>query len=432
MHGKYCNRKHIRTFLLCMLVTAALLSGCSFTESGQEIEQTPDSIKIDFSWWGNDARHFYTMDGVDLFHLDNPSIEVDYRYGDWNGYEKRTKVWMESHTEADVMQINYAWLFSYSKDGNGYYDLYQLADYIDLSQYSEDDLAFGEMNGKLNAIPIAFNTSTIYCNKDIYDRYGLELPASWEDYFEAAKAMREDGIYPIGMAKKQLFLFLLAYYEQTSGEYAFSSEGELLLTEEDVAYMLDFYRQMLDEKVLMPVGTFSANRFADGQVAASMFWISDADNYCGAVEKKGGNPVIAAYPMVEDAKLTGWYMKPATMYAISNITQQPEAAARLLDYLVNSSEMALLQKTEKGVPASHAALETLEQTGELEGYGYEANVKMVAERDKMNIMLPIMENEELLDAFKSGADEYLYGKVSREDCAKDIYQRMKSLVEAAR
>ena len=125
---------------------------------------------------GNDARHAYTMDGVDEFQKQNPDIDVEYHYGDWNGYEKRMQVWMKSHTETDVMQINYAWLDTYSRDGSGYYDLYQLKDYIDLDNFTKEDLAFGEKNGKLNAIPIAFNTSTVYYNKKIYDAYGLSLP----------------------------------------------------------------------------------------------------------------------------------------------------------------------------------------------------------------------------------------------------------------
>ena len=76
-----------------------------------------DVTRVQMSWWGNDGRHMYTMKGVDLFQEKNPEIAVAYRYGEWNGYEKRNKVWMKSHNAADVMQINYAWLNEYSKDG---------------------------------------------------------------------------------------------------------------------------------------------------------------------------------------------------------------------------------------------------------------------------------------------------------------------------
>ena len=69
------------------------------------------------------------------------------------------------------MQINYGWLSQYSPDGEGYYDLYQLSDYIDLSGYSQADLDFGTVNGKLNALPIAYNSTVTFYNKDIFDKY---------------------------------------------------------------------------------------------------------------------------------------------------------------------------------------------------------------------------------------------------------------------
>lgn len=383
-----------------------------------EVTKTTAARSISFSWWGNDERHTYTMEGVELFQEINPDIDVDFRYGVWQGYEKRTKVYMESHTEADVMQINYAWLDTYSKDGNGYYDLYQLKDFINLDNFSEEDLKFGEVNGKLNAIPIAFNTLTIYYNKDIYDQYDLELPVTWEDYFIAAEAMRGDEIYPIGMPKKQLVLFLLAYFEQTTGQNVFGEDGEFLLNEEDIAYILRFYKRMIDEKALLPTDQFDRAKFVSGKIAGAMFWVSDAGSYCEGLEETGAALAIGEYPMAPSAGLSGWYMKPATMYAISSITDYPEESARLLDYLLNSREMAALQKTEKGVPVSKTALDELEQKGYLDSYEYEASQKMIAERDKMNIMLPVMENETILDIFKKDSDSYLYDKMELMECAE--------------
>jgi oligogalacturonide transport system substrate-binding protein len=417
----------------CVLGGSAVLlctlpSGCSLSDSSSKYQSTAESSEIAFSWWGNDERHLYTMNAVDLFQELNPEISVSYRYGSWNGFEKRTKVWMASRKEADVMQINYAWLSEYSADGDGFYDLYQLQDYIDLSTFTEADLKFGEVNGKLNAIPIAFNTSTMFYNQELYDSYGLELPVTWDDFFEAAEVMSADGIYPLGMVKKQLFLFLISYYEQSTGKHFFSTDGSLLAEPEDIASILEFYEKLLTEHVLMPIDQFSTSKFTRGEVAGSMFWISDSDNYCTYMEENGFTPVIGEYPTLDGSSLSGWYMKPATMYAISSITQYPEASAQLLDFLVNSVEMADYQKTEKGVPVSKSALQELSSDGLLVGYSYEANQKMLDAQDSMGIMIPVMENEDVIDAFKEGADEYLYGRVSLNESAENIWQKISQLI----
>jgi oligogalacturonide transport system substrate-binding protein len=420
--------KKIHSVAALALLSALFLGGCALNPDS-DVTQLTDTTNVSLSWWGNDTRHSYTLEGIDTFEDLNPEIRVSCKYGDWNGYEKRTQVYMESHTEADVMLINYAWLDTYSSDGEGFYDLYSLSDLIDLDCFTEEDLAFGEVNGHLNALPTAFNTEVVYYNKDIYDSYGLELPQTWEDFFTAAEAMREDGIYPIGMEKKHLMLMLIAYYEQTTGNTVFSSDGQLMLTSEDIEYMLEFYKRLVDEKVLMPLADFDRTQFQNGTLAGAMCWVSDAGNYCNSLDAEGVNIVIGDYPMQPGAVLSGRYMKPATMYAISSETEHPQEAAKLLDYLLNSSEMAVLQKTEKGVPVSSKAVETLQEEGLLTGRGYEAANKMMEERESLSIMLPVMENEEVLDAIKEGADEYLYGNMQRKTCAEMIYREIYEILE---
>lgn len=425
------RQNRLRNKILALILTGWIslgvgLTGC--TMQGNEAElQLEESDQIRFSWWGNDERHAYTMQALDLFREEHPEIEIRYQYGQWSGYEKRNKVFMESHTEADLMQINYAWLTEYSADGEGFYDLYQLKDFIDLDNFTKKDLQFGEQNGKLNAIPIAFNTATVFYNKSIYDRYGMKLPTTWEDYFEAAKVMREDGIYPMGMTKKQLFLFLVAYYEQTTGSSVCDSKGAIQIDEEGIRYMLTFYKRLLDEKVVPPMDRFDRTDFTSGKVAGTMCWVSDAGNYCSEPEANGDDIELGEYPEAPDAKLSGWYMKPATMYAISSITEHPKEAAELLNFLLNSEEMAKLQKTEKGVPVSSSARKALQETGELDGWEAKANQKMLDERDWMQTMVPALENEALMDAFKAGAYEYVYGRQTCEEAAGMIYKEIQGL-----
>lgn len=414
--------------IFCLALSVMLGVSC-LTACGQEVVTKEEESSIVFSWWGNDKRHNYTMDAVDVFQQKHSAVNVKYRYGEWSGYERKNRVWMESNSEADVMQINYAWLNEYSADGNGFYDLNELSDYIDLSQYDQSDLEYGMKNEKLNALPIAFNMATFCYNKDLYDKYGLDCPKTWEDIFKVSEVFSEEGIYTLGMPKKHLLLMLIAYYEQTTGEKAFSEDGELLLDVDDIAYLLDFYKELVDKKVLMPVDQFDRGKFSNAEVSASIFWVSDADNYCVALENNGYHPAISDFPMAENAKLTGIYMKPATMYAISNTTEHPEEAAVLLDYLLNDETMVLMQGTEKGVPASKKAIEILKNNNMLEGYGYEAYLKMEEHKDELDIMIPIMESEDVLNVFKENADAYIYQIEDKDETAKKIYEGINTVIK---
>ncbi|MBQ9519586.1 MAG: carbohydrate ABC transporter substrate-binding protein, partial [Firmicutes bacterium] len=238
--------------IILAMCTAIGSAGCT---SGDDMVvyggNSENKTQISLAWWGNDARVAYTMDGVNVFEQLNPDIKVKCKYGVWAGYSRRQNIYMLSHDEPDVMQVNFDWIGTYSPDGKGFYDMYKLTDSIDLSNFTKSDLDYGTVEGRLNAIPIALNTHCVFVNKDIYDSYGLDLPKCWDDYFEAAKVMSKDGVYPISMGDKQMFFFTLAYFEQTTGREACDKDGNLILTKDDIKIMLDFYKRLHKEKVLM-------------------------------------------------------------------------------------------------------------------------------------------------------------------------------------
>lgn len=414
-------KKKIRYITAAVLLLSLIInSGCSSNNVSNIVAQQ-DIAQLVYAWWGNDSRHQYTVEAVEEFENMNSDINVDCSYSSWNGYEKRMHIYMKSKNTPDVMLINYAWISEYSSDGNGFYDLYELSDYIDLSNYTDNELAYGEVDGKLNAIPIAFNTQTLYYNKTLFDNYNLELPETWDDLFECAAVMSKDDLYVLGVSQKSLFMLLTAYFTQTTGREIFDSEGNLAISREDISYMLEFYKRLMDEKVIMPTDSFDRNAFVSCKVAGTAEWISDAGNYCEPLAETGAEVVVGEYPVEPGAKLMGWYVKPATMYAISSVTENPEASARLLDYLLNSSEMATLQGTEKGIPISDSAYAAVEKDGQLDGYENLANEKMQEHQDNLEIMNPLLESEDIYDNFKTEADFYLYDKNTLEEVTENIY-----------
>ncbi len=407
--------------LLAAVLGAYSLSGCG--DSGGITKLTIEAEKkteVSFSWWGNDDRHDYTMEAVSLFQKENPDIKIVPMYGVWGGYEKRYNLNMMSDNETDVMQINFAWLSKYSPDGEGYYDLNTLTEYINLAGYTKEMLNYGYRNGRLNAIPIALNSYTMYYNADLYKKYGLELPKSWDDLFAAAEVMSEDGIYPLGMAKKQLFLFLITWYEQLTGKEPFDENGKWVYEAKDVQEILNFYGELREKNVICSVDDFNSSVFSGGQIAGVMAWTSDAKSYCSVLTEKGVDVRIGEYPVMKDAKMLGWYLKPASLYAISRIANDPVAAARFLDYLLNSEEMIIRQGTEKGVPCNVIAIRVLQDNDLLDGFEYKANQMMESHRKDMKVMPPGMENDTIITIFKDGADKYLYEKESLQSSAEEI------------
>lgn len=409
-------------------VLSALLFGCCTGCSGDAVV-TDQAVQkeISFSWWGNDARHDYTLAAIEEFEQLNPDIKVKCHYSEWSGYQTRNDVRMVSHTESDVMQINYAWLNQYSGDGKGYYDISQLSDYIDLSNFTEEDLAYGMQEGKLNAIPIALNTMTVYINKTVYDEYGLAIPETWEDFFAAAEVMNGEH-YPISMSKKSAWFFLTAYVGQKTGKNLMDAEGSVTFGKEEATLMIETYCELVNKKVMPQVEYFDKLEIANGDYAGVVAWLSDAEGYCGEALKNGYEIAIADYTTV-NGELNSWYAKPATMYAIRKDAENPREAAMLLDYLLNSPEMASYQQIEKGTPLSASARQYLEENDMLNGIQYKAFSKMAESKEKLEVISPYFENDSMIDAFTDACNEVLYGKSDKDEQGFALLENLKSLAE---
>ncbi|MEE0954483.1 MAG: ABC transporter substrate-binding protein [Eubacterium sp.] len=422
-------RKKIRRIVTALLAVSLSLSlaGCGAKSNEIEIEQNQGSRKISVSWWGNDPRHQYTLKGLEIFQDENPDIYVSHSYGVWNGYERRYQIMMLSHQETDVMQVNYAWLYRYSPNGDNYYDLKELSDSIDLSNFTEEDLETGTVNGHLIALPIAYNTPTLFYNKDIYDSYGLELPKTWEDLENAAKVMSKDGIYPVGMISKHLFLLMNARFEQLTGRTLFAEDGSYQGSADDLKLILEQYKQLIDEKVFQPVNEFDSSTFQKGTTAGIACWASEATRNCQALVDDGANVELGDYLRTEGKSGLGWYMKPATMYTISKNTKDPEAAGKLLNFLVNDPEMAVLQGTEKGVPVSKSALQALQKEGMLDGLDYKASQMIHDSQDELKMMIPIMEDTDIQEAFTDCSNKYIYGKEDLDTAAQEMDESFRTI-----
>jgi oligogalacturonide transport system substrate-binding protein len=287
-------------------------------------------------------------------------------------------------------------------------------------------------NDSLNAIPIALNTQSVYINKTIYDSYGLDVPKTWEDYFAAAKAMRGK-VYPLAMTSKSSWFFITAYAEQVSGKQFMTIDGNLNFTAEELRIMLEFYCRLVDEKVMPQVEYFERLAPEDGIYAGIVAWLSDGSSYCDRAVNNGYEYIVTDYPVDASSQVgDGWYAKPATMYAISRNTDHPEEAAMLLNYLLNSSEMANLQRIEKGIPLSEAAQNYLNEHELLDGMQYVAFKKMNEYQDNLSVISPYFENEALIAAFRDASNAVLYGKADAQTQAEILYETFDDILRDAK
>ena len=399
-----------KIFLSLFLIFLVFFTGCAGKDEKEQVRT------VQFSWWGNDSRAEYTLKGIELFESENPYVKIEPKFDSWSQYEKNFEEDFENGGCADVMQINFDWLNKYSPDGNGFYDINNLADYVELYNYTLKDLDYGSVNGKLNAIPVAFNTAIPVFDKTFFDENSLKIPSSWDELFSLAKILKQNDRYVFTLSNRHLLFLAVAWFEQTFSKKVFLMNGRLNVSEEELGQIFDFVRRLVQEHVVYsPTRGFRISALKTQKIVGAVLWCNEISLFVKETESLGRNAVLGNFITTSGAKESGWYLKPASMYAIKKDCKNPELAAKFLNFLVNNQDFALMQKNDKGVPVSNKALTALMEKNQLESLQYFALLKIRFNRGSINPMLPVMEDNAVIKSFAKNAFDYAEGKVSKMD-----------------
>ena len=85
-------------------------------------------VTLRFLWWGGSDRHARTLKALQAFEAGHPGVRVKAEYMGFNGYLEKLTTQMVGGTEPDLLQINWAWLAMFSRQGTGFLDLTNLVD----------------------------------------------------------------------------------------------------------------------------------------------------------------------------------------------------------------------------------------------------------------------------------------------------------------
>ena len=398
-------------------------------------EETPKEVELRISWWGGDDRHTATIEAIKKFEELNPNIKVKSEYGGWDGHAEKINTQIAGNTAADIMQVNYDWLTRLSKDGTGFYDLNQLNSIIDLSNYSETELAFGMRNNILNAIPVSTTGRSAFYNKTTFDKFGVEIPSTWDELIASAEKFNEPGYYPFDLDNGSGFTtwyLAIVYIQQKTGRNYINEDGTLGFTEEDIKEALEFYKLLEDKEVVRSVekrtneaGTtplYQTPSWIDGKVAGVLEWGSSIGKYEQPLVEKGQELVLGDLPMLADAKMTGWFVKPSLMFAINKNTKYPEESAKLLEFLLNDAQAATILDTTRGIPTSKSALEALKAAGKLQGLAFEGTEQI--SNSNPTIISPYTENAKMKEIYTRTVEYVSYNKGTIEEIAKTMHQEL--------
>lgn len=390
--------------------------------------QVSQAADLRMSWWGGDSRHKVTQEALKVCG-DKYGHKIAAEFTGFDGHLEKVTTQIAGGTEADIMQINWPWLPLFSIKGDGFADLNQFKDVIDLSQWSADDLAAGTMNGKLNGLSVSTTGRVFMFNKTALDKAGVAIPTTWDELFKAAKAVKEKigpDAYPMNAVKETAVLLISLNATQTTGkDLVDPATKKVAWSAAELAKSIDFYGKLVKDGVVMSqkavaaegnLNLFESPKWADGRISGSYEWDSTFSKYADPLKGQKLEPV--AILKASDAKTDGVYRKPSMVFSISKRSKDPKAAAQIVNCLLNEPEAIKILGTSRGLPASKVAAKTLTDGGKIEAELLKAHDIIV--KASGPTVSPLNEHPEIRSVFLDALEEYAYGQIDSKEAAETI------------
>ena len=396
---------------------------------------------LTFSWWGGDARHEATQKAVEAFTAAT-GIQVTNTYSAWSGWEDKMSQYFASDSAFDVNQVNWNWIFSFV-DGEGkskFYDINQVADIIDLTQFDEGALAQCTVNGELLAVPVSMTGRIFYWNKTTFEKAGLETPKTLADLMAAGPIFAEklgDDCYPLALGSYDKMILMVHYLECKYGK-DWVVDGKLNYTKDEIIEGFAFIQSLEDAHVIPSSETLTGDgadsldknpKWMEGKYAGIWEWDSSASKFSSALNE--GQEFIVGDYFTDIGEYQGGFTKVSMAMCIANTAADKKLAASLIEYLLNSEEGARLMNSQRGIPLSKKANELCLAEGLLNAKVAEANSKVMAWCK--NALDPQFEAAALKNSDGVYADAFeglSYGDYSIEEAAEALIEGINEVLGA--
>lgn len=230
-------RKRYTSFILAAVLSAVTLAGCGGSntsadttsqaaaggEAGGAAGVDAGELSGEITFW-----HFFTQGprletiqkAADKFMEENPEVKINIETFSWNDFYTK---WTTGLASGNVPDMSTALPAQVAEmiNADALVPLNDLIDDIGRDKFAQTAIAEGTMGEDNYSVPLYRHAHVMWIRQDLLEENGMEVPKTWDELYETAKALTKDGVYglsfPCGTNDFQATFFLDFYVRSGGG-----------------------------------------------------------------------------------------------------------------------------------------------------------------------------------------------------------------------
>ncbi len=269
-------RKKLAILLAGTVLAAAALAGCGGKNKESAAQDASGELKGEITFWHSftqGPRLEVIQETADQFMEEHPGVKITIETFSWGDFYTKWTTGLASGNVPDMSTALPGHVVE-MMDADALVSVDDLVDEIGRDKFSESALSEGEAEGTCYSLPLYSHAQVMWYRKDLLEEAGLSVPATWDEFAEAAKALTKGDVYgcsfPCGSSDLMGTRFL-NFYVRSGGGSLLTDDLKADLTSdlaiEGIRFWLDIYQNCSPKDSVNYVVLDQANLFYQGKTA---------------------------------------------------------------------------------------------------------------------------------------------------------------------
>ncbi|WP_394920487.1 ABC transporter substrate-binding protein [uncultured Robinsoniella sp.] len=246
-------KRKLAILLIGTMLVSSILSGCGQgdNKSDSKTADVSGEMKGDITFWHSftqGQRLDVIQATADQFMEENPGVKITIETFSWGDFYTKWTTGLASGNVPDMSTALPGHVVE-MMDAEALVSVDDLIDEIGRDRFSESALSEGEKDGSCYSLPLYSHAQVMWYRKDLLKEAGLEVPKTWKEFAEAAKALTKNGVYgcsfPCG-SNDLMGTRFLNFYVRSEGGSLLTDDLKADLTSDlaidGINYWLDIYK----------------------------------------------------------------------------------------------------------------------------------------------------------------------------------------------